>query len=337
MAETTNRFRGYFAGTKAGFAASTLKTTADAEGLIIFIADEANGGKNSCVYARGTYFADFSSLIAALAYLKGVRVSGTNYTAAAGGGYVELAASDPATVALNVTDGKVTVGLTAAFIKKVDDVVTQAGNIAKDYLTQSDYAALQGLIATAKSEAISTVVGKSTDAKTADTVYGAKAYAKVEITEAAGSGEVAKVYTIKQGGTVIGTINTIKDLVIQSGKVENKNGVETLVLTLNNGNTIEIPVDKLVDIYTTEKNAVQIQLNIDENNVISATIVAGSVGAAELASGAVTTVKIAANAVTKEKLAEAVQTSLNKADNAAPQASTYTKTEVNAMFAWVEI
>lgn len=335
MAETTNRFRGYFAGTKAGFADSALKTTADAEGLIIFIADEANSGKGSCVYARGTYFADFASLIAALAFVKGVKVSGTNYTAAAGGGYVELAAADPSTVALNVTDGKVTIGLTAAFVKKVDDVVAAAANIAKDYLTSTDRTALENAIALAKQTAVQTVVGQASDNKSADTVYGAKAYAKVEITETTGSGEVAKVYTIKQGGVVIGTINTIKDLVLQSGKVEDKNGVATLVLTLNNGNTIDIPVDKLIDIYTTEKNAAQIQLNIDENSVISATIVAGSVDTTELASGAVTTAKIAANAVTKEKLASAVQTSLDKAEAAAPQSTTYTKAEVDAKFAWV--
>ena len=335
--ETIKQFRGYFAGTKAEFQISALKTQADADGLIIFIADTAGSGAGSCLYALGTYFADFKSLLAALAYLKGVRVSGTNYTAAAGGGYVELAASDPATVALNVTDGKVTIGLTAAFVKKVDDVVAQAAIIAKDYLTSTDKTSLENAINLAKQLAIQTVVGQSTDGKNDDTVYGAKAYAKVEITEASGSGEVAKVYTIKQGGTVIGTINTIKDLVIQSGEVTDKNGVKTLVLTLNNGNTIDIPVADLVDVYTAGANAAQIQLAISANNVITASIVAGSVGTTELAGSAVTTAKIAANAVTKEKLASAVQTSLNKADAAAPQSTTYTKAEVDAMFAWVEI
>ena len=337
MANEFKQFRGRFTGTKAEFQSSALKTQADADGLIIFIEDTANSGAGACLYALGTYFADFKSLIAALAYLKGVRVSGTNYTAAAGGGYVELAAADPSTVALNVTDGKVTIGLTAAFVKKVDDVVASAAAIAKDYLTSADKTALENAIALAEQTAVQTVVGQASDNKSADTVYGAKAYAKVEITETTGSGEVAKVYTIKQGGTVIGTINTIKDLVIQSGEVTDKNGVKTLVLTLNNGNTVDIPVADLVDVYTAGANAAQIQLAISANNVITATIVAGSVGTTELAGSAVTTAKIAANAVTKEKLAEAVQTSLNKADNAAPQASTYTKTEVNAMFAWVEL
>lgn len=334
MANEIKQFRGFFAGTKAEFQLSALKTQADADGLIIFIADTAGNGAGSCLYALGSYFADFKSLIAALAYLKGVRVSGTNYTAAAGGGYVELAAADPSTVALNVTDGKVTIGLTAAFVKKVDDVVASAAAIAKDYLTSTDRNALENAIALAEQIAVQTVVGQASDDKNADTVYGAKAYAKVEITETTGSGEVAKSYTIKQGGTVIGTINTIKDLVIQSGEVVEKNGVKTLVLTLNNGNTVDIPVADLVDVYTPGANAAQIQLAISANNVITATIVAGSVGATELASGAVTTAKIAANAVTTEKLASAVQTSLGKADAAAPQATTYTKAEVDAMFAW---
>lgn len=320
MAETPNRFRGYFAGTKAGFAASALKTTADAEGLIIFIADEANSGKGSCVYARGTYFADFASLIAALAFVKGVKVSGTNYTAAAGGGYVEFSAADPSTVALNVTDGKVTVGLTAAFIKKVDDVVAQAGNIAKDYLTQADYTALQGLIATAKSEAISTVVGKSTDAKTADTVYGAKAYAKVEITEAAGSGDVAKTYTVKQGGEVIGTISLARDLVVSSGQIIEKNGAKYLELTLTSGSKVEIAVTDLVDVYTAGDH-----ITIDASNKIS-------VKKSEIIAGLATDANAQGYASTAETNAK------NYADtNFYKKADVYTKAEVDAMFAWVEI
>ena len=55
-----------------------------------------------------------------------------------------------------------------------------------------------------------------------------------------------------------------------------------VVLTIANsgGDKIYIPVQGLVDIYTPEQNASQIQLVIDENNEISATIVAGSVDTA---------------------------------------------------------
>ena len=77
-----------------------------------------------------------------------------------------------------------------------------------------------------------------------------------------------------------------------------------------------IPAKDLVDIYTAEQNATQIQLAIDNNNVISATVVAGSIGATELASDAVTTVKILDENVTLAKLSSGVQTSLGLADSA---------------------
>lgn len=76
-----------------------------------------------------------------------------------------------------------------------------------------------------------------------------------------------------------------------------------LIIANATSSTIYIKATDLVDIYTVEQNATQIQLAIDSNNVISATIVAGSVGTTELASGAVTTTKIADDAVTADKVA----------------------------------
>ncbi len=74
-----------------------------------------------------------------------------------------------------------------------------------------------------------------------------------------------------------------------------------------------IKATDLVDIYTAQSNATQIQLAIDSSNVISATVVAGSIDTAELAADAVTTVKIENEAVTEAKLSQAVQTKLNAA------------------------
>ena len=65
-----------------------------------------------------------------------------------------------------------------------------------------------------------------------------------------------------------------------------------------------IKATDLVDIYTAQQNATQIQLAIDSSNVISATIVAGSVGTTELADSAVTTAKINNSAVTAAKIAD---------------------------------
>lgn len=342
--DTLNQFRAVYDGTKAEFIAdTTAKTTADNNNLIVFIKG-TDDGKDACIYAQGMFFADMASLIAALAFVKGVNVGGTNYNAAAGGGYVKFAAADPATVVYVEADG-VKIGLSAAFVTKVNDTATQLATIKGDYLTSADKTALNNLI-TALSNKVGDLANLTTTEKStivgainevAGSVGTAVQEGKVTITETAGTGEFAKTYTFKQGGVTIGTINTIKDLVIQSGEVKDKNGVKTLVLTLNNGNTIDIAVSDLVDVYTAGANATQIQLAISSGNVITATIVAGSVTSTELASNAVTSAKVAAKAITKEKLADAVQTSLGKADAAAPQATTYTKTEVDAMFAWVEL
>ena len=64
-----------------------------------------------------------------------------------------------------------------------------------------------------------------------------------------------------------------------------------------------LPVNELVDVYTAQGNASQIQLNIDTHNEISASIVQGSVDHWALQDGAVQTSKIATQGVTSEKIA----------------------------------
>ena len=76
-------------------------------------------------------------------------------------------------------------------------------------------------------------------------------------------------------------------------------------LTIANQETpIYINVADLVDAYTAQANASQVQLVISDTNEISATIVAGSVGTTELADNAVNTAKIADANVTAAKLAD---------------------------------
>lgn len=133
----------------------------------------------------------------------------------------------------------------------------------------------------------------------------------------------AKVYTVKQGETTVGTINIPKDMVVSSGTVETNPDNDHLgtfiVLTLANAaeDKLYINVGSLVDIYTPQAGATQVQLAINTTTrEISATIVAGSITATELAANAVTTVKIADGNVTLAKLAANVQTSLGLADSA---------------------
>lgn len=162
----------------------------------------------------------------------------------------------------------------------------------------------------------------------------------------AGQSDYAKVYKIYQCATqndesvstLKGTINIPKDLFIKSASVETvvtpdvpysgaAVGDKYIDIEVQNQQAhLYVPCNALVDEYTAEQNASQIQLAIDANNVISATVVAGSIDTTELAASAVTTAKIADSNVTTAKIADenvtlgklasGVQTSLGLADSA---------------------
>lgn len=112
-------------------------------------------------------------------------------------------------------------------------------------------------------------------------------------------------------------------IIVESGEiVVNPEGQEAgtyikLVLANATNDAIYVNVGTMVDIYKTQANATQIQLEIDSSTrEISATVVAESITATELAANAVTTAKIDDGNVTKTKLSAEVQASLDKADNA---------------------
>lgn len=154
----------------------------------------------------------------------------------------------------------------------------------------------------------------------------------VTVEEDTTSADYAKVYQIKQGGEVKGTINIPKDMVVESGSVvvnpEGQPAGTYIKLVLANAEKSEIFVNvgTLVDIYTAKAEAAQVQLAIDaKTREISATLVAGGVGTTELADNAVTTVKIKDANVIKAKLANDVQASLGKADSAVQTIATGTK------------
>ena len=95
-------------------------------------------------------------------------------------------------------------------------------------------------------------------------------------------------------------IDIPKDLVVTKGEVV-KEGKDTFIqLTIaNQVAPVKINVKDLVDVYTAQANAAQVQLAISGTNEISATIKPGSIA--------------------KTDLTSAVQESLNKADAAAPK------------------
>lgn len=115
----------HYSKTKAEFISAGLATTYNDS--IVFIKGDANGN-GSCIYTHGQYFANFSEFLAAINYVKGITVGGQSYNAAAGGGYVAFEASDPSTVAVNTSQSGVSIGLTEAFVNKVNNTATNLGS-----------------------------------------------------------------------------------------------------------------------------------------------------------------------------------------------------------------
>lgn len=151
--------------------------------------------------------------------------------------------------------------------------------------------------------------------------------AVVAVTPKGATNDYAQVYEVTQGGVSVGTINIPKDMVVTGGEVvTNPSGKPAgtyIKLSLQNvAEPLYIDVAKLVDVYTAQANAAQVQVAISGTNEISASIVAGSIGSAELGANAVVTAKIADKNVTKAKLADDVQISLGKADSAYQKPST---------------
>lgn len=123
---------------------------------------------------------------------------------------------------------------------------------------------------------------------------------------------ILKRYTIKQGAegheVTVGTIDIPKDLVVTSGAVvtgtwsndtftEGSGTGKAVKLTIANQTApVYINVADLVDVYTAQANAAEVQLAISNTNEISATIKNG--------------------AVTTEKLDSSVQAALGKANSA---------------------
>ena len=144
---------------------------------------------------------------------------------------------------------------------------------------------IDGTTLTAAINDVNARLGKGFTAE--HTVAGALAELKSELEEkltitlttASDPGDYAKVYELKQGGSLIGTIDIPKDIVTKEGKLVygkwegnefNENTEEihygdelAIKLVLNNDNIIYINAKDLVDVYTAGNG-----INI-ENNVIS--------------------------------------------------------------------
>lgn len=79
----------------------------------------------------------------------------------------------------------------------------------------------------------------------------------------------AKVYEIKQGGVLVGTIDIPQDLVTNGGYYDNN--TQEIVIVLVNDEQIRIPASDLVDIYK-GGDLMSISISIDDDNTIYASI-----------------------------------------------------------------
>lgn len=105
----------------------------------------------------------------------------------------------------------------------------------------------------------------------------------VTMTSDDGSGDVLKVYTIKQGTNTVGTINIPKDLVAVSGQIVYKDGENNdgtfIKLTIQNGNPFYIDVASLIE-YNSVDSTAEVTLSQDANHKITATI--GKIAASKI-------------------------------------------------------
>lgn len=113
-----------YKGTKQSFIESG-KAAANIDS-IVFITGGSDA-KGSCIYAQGVYFANFAEFLAAINYVKGVNVGGQSYNAAQGGGYIAFGSKDPATVSVNAGENGIEIGLSDAFVNKVNNTATALG------------------------------------------------------------------------------------------------------------------------------------------------------------------------------------------------------------------
>ena len=223
----------------------------------------------------------------------------------------------------DLADGAVATNTAAIATLNGDE--TTAGSVKKAVKDASDAINTKiGDVSTLTTTEKTNLVGAVNEVKSA--VDSAKTAGEVTVTTDSTTEGYLKTYTIKQGGVEISKIDIPKDLVVTSGEVvvdpDGQPAGTYIKLTIANQETpIYINVKTLVDVYTAQASATQIQLAISSTNEISATIVAGSVTATELATNSVTTVKIADANVTLAKLAQDVTDLIADAKKAGTDAS----------------
>lgn len=152
--------------------------------------------------------------------------------------------------------------------------------------------------------------------------------------------EFGTTYTFKQGNNVIATMNLAQDMVVSGGSVVTATASDVAVdsnvvvgekyikLTIaNSSDILYIPVNSLYKDHTAAANASKIQLAISSDNVISASVVAGSIEKTDLTTALQTEISAAATTVNAKSTGH-VQVSVTAASGANPAEVTITENDI---------
>lgn len=167
----------HYSGTKESF--SKLTNINDYYNKIVFIKG-GNNGEGAAIYTHGKYYANVAEIeeltaqIADLKFISSVKAGGVTSTATGHNGVIEFTSDDDTTVTVVANSTGVKIGLASSFVKQVDDATSDITTIKSDYLTSSDKTA---------------IIGTSTDASSANTIYGAKKHAEEKASAAVSTAE----------------------------------------------------------------------------------------------------------------------------------------------------
>lgn len=274
---TLNKMTGFkvFKGTKETFISSGKATTyADA---VVFITGGEGNAKNSCIFAQGTYFANIQQMMEAVNFVKGINVGGVSYNAAANGGYVAFEASDPSTVAVNANSNGIAIGLTDAFVTKVNTTASNLGtatdaanesgsafariaNLAALVadLTGGETTSIAGQITAAINALRTEITGDLTDATDAKTMEAINdelnglqavlAGLKVNGKNLVNNG-VAQEVVLTGGDIKVGGNSAVKDATVESVVANHEGRVkanEDAIAVLKGNDTVDGSVDKKI-------------------------------------------------------------------------------------------
>lgn len=236
-----------------------------------------SGSASGTAANGGVFVASGVQVVEADGVITGVNITSTEVDPAGAAASALSSAqtyADGLITGLNTTDTAVS-GQFVTAVSETNGVISVSRAAAS--ASQVGITAITDLTASNVQEALEAL-------KTAVNAGGTGSVVTVESADGASGSNILKTYTIKQGGTSVGTINIPKDFLVKSGTVETCATDDTPVTGLSVGDKyldfvinstgadatashIYIPVQDLVDAYTAGNG-----INVSAGNVISAVV-----------------------------------------------------------------